>query len=207
MLQESKRRALGSSSRHCAMQYTFHDMQPHARDDIRLRKASPKDATLLSRLAATLFAQTFAESNTPQDMATYLDQTFRVELQEAELADPACVTWLAEDARGNAVGYAMLWQGSRIESVQAKHPAEIQRIYADRSMHGRGVGAALMRACVDQARAWGCDVLWLAVWEKNARAIAFYEKMGFRRVGATTFQLGSDRQRDDVMARTLTDEA
>jgi ribosomal protein S18 acetylase RimI-like enzyme len=60
-----------------------------------------------------------------------------------------------------------------------------------------------MRACVEQARAWHCDVLWLGVWEHNPRAIAFYEKQGFRKVGRHTFMVGSDVQYDDVMARPL----
>jgi ribosomal protein S18 acetylase RimI-like enzyme len=60
-----------------------------------------------------------------------------------------------------------------------------------------------MSACVDQARAWGCDVLWLAVWERNPRAIAFYEKSGFDQVGRTTFKLGNDLQFDHVMAKPL----
>jgi ribosomal protein S18 acetylase RimI-like enzyme len=60
-----------------------------------------------------------------------------------------------------------------------------------------------MDTCIAQARAWECDVIWLAVWEKNPRAIAFYEKKGFRKVGRQTFQLGSDIQHDHVMARNL----
>jgi diamine N-acetyltransferase len=60
-----------------------------------------------------------------------------------------------------------------------------------------------MKACVEQARAWGCDALWLAVWERNPRAIAFYEKSGFRKVGRQTFLLGHDVQHDDVMEQSL----
>lgn len=46
-------------------------------------------------------------------------------------------------------------------------------------------------------------MLWLAVWEKNPRAIAFYEKNGFRAVGDQPFQVGSDTQRDIVMVRDI----
>ena len=47
------------------------------------------------------------------------------------------------------------------------------------------------------------DLIWLGVWEQNPRAIAFYTKWGFVEVGAQTFRLGSDLQRDLVMAREL----
>jgi ribosomal protein S18 acetylase RimI-like enzyme len=48
-------------------------------------------------------------------------------------------------------------------------------------------------------------VVWLGVWERNPKAIAFYKKFGFREVGAHVFPLGSDPQRDVVMARPVVD--
>jgi ribosomal protein S18 acetylase RimI-like enzyme len=39
------------------------------------------------------------------------------------------------------------------------------------------------------------------VWENNLRAVRFYEKNGFRDVGAHVFVLGSDVQTDRVMWR------
>jgi ribosomal protein S18 acetylase RimI-like enzyme len=43
--------------------------------------------------------------------------------------------------------------------------------------------------------------VWLDVWERNTRAIEFYEKQGFTIVGEQDFVLGSDVQRDLLMAR------
>ena len=60
-----------------------------------------------------------------------------------------------------------------------------------------------MRACFERATALGCDVIWLGVWERNPRAIAFYEKMGFATVGGHSFMLGRDLQHDLVMSRAL----
>jgi ribosomal protein S18 acetylase RimI-like enzyme len=52
----------------------------------------------------------------------------------------------------------------------------------------------------------GAGAVWLGVWERNARAIAFYRKCGFADVGSQTFELGSDRQQDRVMWRRVRDE-
>jgi ribosomal protein S18 acetylase RimI-like enzyme len=41
--------------------------------------------------------------------------------------------------------------------------------------------------------------LWLGVWERNARAIAFYKKIGFVDVGSHDFYVGADRQTDRVL--------
>ena len=168
-----------------------------------IRCATVRDAPVLAEFAARLFEDTFGPDNDPADMRAYLAGAFSTERQAAELADSSRVAFIAENDEGEPIGYALLRRGSRTEGVVSERPAEIQRIYAVRGWHGRGLGSTLMAACVEQARAWGCDVLWLAVWERNPRAIAFYEKSGFSKVGRTTFKLGNDMQFDDVMARSL----
>jgi hypothetical protein len=42
-------------------------------------------------------------------------------------------------------------------------------------------------------------VLWLAVNEKNARAIAFYAHQGYAKVGTTYFALGEGRHENHVL--------
>jgi len=172
-------------------------------DKPRLRRARAGDAKLLAEIAARLFEDTFGPDNDPDDMRAYLAGAFSAEKQLAELADKDRAVWIALDPSGRPIGYASLRRGTRTNGIVAERPAEVQRIYADRSWHGRGTGGALMSACMKQARAWGCDVIWLAVWERNPRAIAFYEKTGFRKVGRQTFVLGRDLQYDDVMAQSL----
>ena len=58
-----------------------------------------------------------------------------------------------------------------------------------------------MEACLASARADGSDLVWLGVWEQNARALAFYAKWGFREIGKKHFTVGSDVQDDLVLAR------
>jgi len=65
------------------------------------------------------------------------------------------------------------------------------------------VGAALMRASLDAARLSGHRTLWLGVWERNTRAISFYEQWQFATVGEHKFRLGSDNQTDLIMARPV----
>ena len=76
----------------------------------------------------------------------------------------------------------------------------------DASGHGKGVAQRLMNECLTSARDMGARYIWLGVWERNPRAIAFYRKAGFQEIGEQYFQLGSDRQRDIVMGRPLAAE-
>lgn len=61
-----------------------------------------------------------------------------------------------------------------------------------------------MEAALAALRDRGSDAVWLGVWERNPRAIAFYGKYGFHEVGSHVFTVGTDPQRDLLMLRRLT---
>jgi ribosomal protein S18 acetylase RimI-like enzyme len=169
---------------------------------LTIRRGTPADANLLSEVGARTFSDTFAADNTPEDLAAYLATSFNVAQQMAELEDPASTFLIAEVDR-SAVGYAMLHVGEPEQGVEGANPIELVRLYVLREWLGRGIGEQLMRACIDEAQQTGHETLWLGVWERNARAQAFYRKWNFRAVGEHVFQLGADRQRDILMERSL----
>jgi GNAT superfamily N-acetyltransferase len=172
-------------------------------DGFEIRTASVDDAGTLAELGARLFEQAFGAMNTPEDMRDYVASAFSTDIQTTELADSGRATFLAVDPAGEPIGYAMVRRNRTSDGVAGVAPVELQRIYVDLPWHGRGVGDALMSRCVEQARAWGCDAFWLGVWQKNPRAIAFYQRSGFTTVGVATFRVGRDVQHDFVMARPL----
>ena len=140
-------------------------------------------------------------------MARYLAEAFTPDRQAAEITDPAGTVLLAERSgtSGDAelVGYVHLVSGPAPAAVQGPAPLELKRLYVARAWHGQGVAQALMDAALDAARARGAQTMWLGVWERNPRAVAFYRKYGFTRVGEQTFVLGADAQTDRVLARSL----
>lgn len=98
---------------------------------------------------------------------------------------------------------SQLRTGTTNPSVTESDPVELQRLYVDRRAIGHGVGGTLMQASLDAVRSAGHGTIWLGVWERNARAISFYERWQFKTVGDHEFQLGSDHQTDMIMARPV----
>jgi len=172
---------------------------------IRIRTATLQDNELLASLGAQTFRLTFAPDNTAEDMAAYLASAFGPRQQAAELADSG-TTFLIAESRHETVGYARLRLGPAPECISGEHPIEIARLYAVTPWIGRGVGAGLMRVCLEHARERGADVVWLDVWERNLRAIAFYRRWGFNQVGTQAFVLGNDTQNDLLMERRVTSD-
>ena len=174
---------------------------------IIIRGAEPWDAAALSRLGAQTFRDTFESSNTAEDMAQYLANNFNRELQAAEIADRSAIVLFAEERTdagvASLVGYAQLVSGETPACVRGPVPMELKRFYVDRAWHGKGVAQAVMDRVLEAARSRGAQTLWLGVWERNPRAVAFYGKYGFARVGEHTFVLGTDVQIDWLFARPL----
>lgn len=167
--------------------------------EVRIRLASAADAAVLAELAARLFRQTYEQAVPSSDLDAFLAASFSPPQVRAELTDPETRTLLVEH-EGQAIGYAQL----RHRPLTAEAPlpvgeAELARLYLDRPWHGRGVADLVLARVADLATELGAGSIWLGVWEHNGRAVAFYEKHGFRQVGTKEFRLAGELHHDRVM--------
>jgi ribosomal protein S18 acetylase RimI-like enzyme len=169
---------------------------------IFVRTASSGDVIDIAELGARTFLTSFAADNRPEDVETYVADSFNRETIAREIADPNSVFFLVvlDDI---IIGYTKLRKGITLECVDGPNPIELERIYVDADHQGIGAGKMLMRAATDYAREEGYQAIWLGVWEKNAGARRFYERAGFVLVGSKYFMVGNDRQNDVVMSRIL----
>lgn len=167
-----------------------------------IRRGTIDDAAALAAFAARTFVETFGDQNNPDDLEAYLATAYGDEQQAAELTDPDVATVLAVE--GDAiVGYAQVRRKHVPACVTHDHPVEVHRFYVDRPAQGTGLAAKLMDEARRAARELGGRHLWLGVWERNARGIAFYRKVGFTDIGSHHFYVGSDRQTDRVLITPL----
>jgi ribosomal protein S18 acetylase RimI-like enzyme len=169
---------------------------------LNIRRGTPADAAALASFAARTFAEAFGAQNSPDDLRAHQAETYGAEIQGRELASPDFITLLAE-RDGELVGYTQLRRGKVPPCVTHDSPIEILRFYVDKPAQGTGAAQQLMRAAFDAARESGARHVWLGVWEKNPRAIAFYMKAGFVDVGSQVYVVGTDEQHDRVMVAGL----
>jgi diamine N-acetyltransferase len=178
---------------HVQIQSEVHRRQSAAGTGLTIRRAVSGDAAALAAFGARTFEETFGSANRPEDMAAFLTRTYGEEIQRREIENAEVVTLLGE-VDAVLAAFAQLKLGSAIE---------IARFYVDRPFQGTGVAQALMREVLETSRARGAESIWLGVWERNERAIAFYAKCGFRDTGSHPFLLGGDLQTDRVMVRSF----
>jgi diamine N-acetyltransferase len=170
--------------------------------NIEVRNASYPDARLLSVLAATTFYEAYFEQDAPHDLATYIGESFDLDVIKSQLNDPDS-TFLIVFLDEKAVGYARLIAGSRHPSIATNRTIELKRIYILERVWRKGVGEKLLEHCMAIARQFGNDSIWLGVWERNERARRFYEKQGFVKTGTLEFPYGDSVGINDVMEKML----
>jgi GNAT superfamily N-acetyltransferase len=174
-----------------------------AASEVLIRRGVSSDAGALAAFAARVFAEAYGDDTGAHDLQAHLDATYRPDLQARELVDPAVITLLALQ-EGCMVAYAQVRRNPRApDCVTVSDAVELQRFYAERAVHGTGLATRLLRSALDAARELGGRHAWLGVWERNARALAFYRKTGFVAVGSTHYVVGSDRQTDRVLLASL----
>jgi putrescine importer len=171
-------------------------------DDVRIRLGVPADAPILAAFAARTFEETFGADNRPEDLRAHLASSFGVDQQTRELLDPNEATLLVHQGE-TLLGFAQVRPNRPPAGISLDRPVELHRFYIDRAAHGKGIAQRLMGAVHETARRFSAQHLWLSVWERNPRAIAFYMKSGFADAGSTDFFVGSDRQTDRIFVSTV----
>ena len=78
-------------------------------------------------------------------------------------------------------------EADRVVGYAAAHPedGELYQLFVDPDYGGRGVGRMLLSAAHDALRAAGCEEAFLFTEERNERALAFYERAGYRPDGSS----------------------
>lgn len=161
-------------------------------EDAKIRFADAADANIIAALAGTTAYETYFETDEPEDLAKYIADFFNPQAVKIELEDEGSTFFLVE-VNGKAVGYAKLREGQPAECVKGENIIELHRLYILEKLIRYGIGGLLMQKCLDEAKSRGFDALWLSVFNLNARAIAFYERLGFARAGETGFYYGEKR--------------
>lgn len=168
--------------------------------NFNIRNAEPSDLNALRDLGVSSFASAYSRFNTPENMHTYLSENFSEERLLSEINAGEILVGLQNN---RLVAYAKLVIPDS-SKIPENNPLEIARLYTDPHLIGQGIGASMISAIAEEAFKRDCDSICLDVWQKNYRAINFYQREGFRICGLTQFRLGDDVQDDFVMIRRLT---
>ena len=165
---------------------------------VEIRIANRKDIPSLVEMARTSFLEAFTAQNKPENVKVYLEEAFTEEQFLEEMEEPSSTFYIAH-VEDKLVAYTKLNLIPAQTDVNDPESLEVARLYVLEEFHGLGIGTILMEFAIRFAKQNGKKYLWLGVWEKNQKALLFYENKGFRRFGQHPFPFGDEVQTDYLM--------
>lgn len=166
-----------------------------------IRGARPGDHAQLLELARQTWKDAFGHSMSESDVTAHLENELSDEWLEVALKED--VFLLAEGGQ-RLVGYVQI--GAMTGGTPNCDPAttwEIVSQYVLQEYQNRGLGTSLLRAALEHPSVAGAWHFSLDVWDQNAGAIRFYERHGFKIVGARAFEVASGAETDPDLIMLL----
>ncbi len=172
--------------------------------EITIRRILLRDAAALAEISRQTFYDTFTGTCTEEDMQSFLEQYFNLAQVQTELTNADDYYFFAE-ADGRPVAYIRFMEDyNNWELVKKWKALELKRLYVIQQYHGKGIAQQLMDFFILFAQQNKYQVIWLGVWEHNARAQKFYEKYGFADSGHRhDFPIGDTAQTDKWLWKFL----
>lgn len=175
-------------------------------NDILITRVTRTDIITLQNLSKKTFYEAFSWGNTPENMQSFLDAAFSVEKLESEIADSYAAFYFATFNK-IPIGYLKVNCGDAQTELKDARALEIERIYVLSAFQSKKVGQMLFDKACAIAQESKVNYMWLGVWEKNPRAIRFYERIGFVAFDKHIFKVGNDEQTDILMKLELREKS
>lgn len=171
-------------------------------ENIQIVQVSSEELEILHHFSWQTFDETFSEFNSIENMQKFRRDNFSLHQITSEFYNKDSQFYFAKENEV-VIGYLKLNFGSAQTELRESTGMEIERIYVLKKYHGKSVGKILFKKAQDIAQALKLDYLWLGVWEKNEKAIRFYEKNGLTIFDQHFFMVGDDEQTDLMMKVNL----
>ena len=153
-----------------------------------VRRTDRRDAAALSALAVRTYSAAFGHSFGAADLAAHLQRHLSESCFERFI--DADVVLLAE-MEERAVGFVQFGIVHMMVDGASEQDRELRRLYVDPDVQRRGIGRSLMDAAFTHPQLRAAPNVYLDVWEHNHGARRFYERYGFRVIGARRFAVES----------------
>ncbi|WP_291844179.1 N-acetyltransferase [Bradyrhizobium sp.] len=163
-----------------------------------IRKAEEGDAAGLVAVSIEVWLNTYVREGVSPVFADYVLSEFTAQKFRSAIGDPDWAIFVSQNRVG-IDGFVTVCSTST-PKLAGCSPLEITTLYVQPRHQSSGRGAALLRRALDHCRTGtGAGSAWLTVEAANSRAIDFYLRHGFRKIGTTPFVIADQAYENFVM--------
>jgi len=169
--------------------------------EISYGKAKLSDALRISILLKTVYIQTYAVDGITFEFANFITKRFSTKLIETIITENPSRLIIAYQ-NGNPIGVAEIIYDSTCP-IRKIPVSELSKLYVLERFYGKGIGFGLMMKVEKEVFKNGYKEFNLEVYINNERAIAFYERQGYRKIGNIDFPMEFNTYENFVMNKQL----
>ncbi len=144
--------------------------------------AIKEDASDIRLFCQSVWVQTYALDGLLKSFTEFLDEQFSIDKLHREIEQQQIL--LARTPENGIAAIAIFNKASK----------EVETFYVLSHFQNQGLGKRMMQALIGQ----GMPDMWLTCWEHNTKAIVFYERLGFKPVSETFFELNEQHHRNII---------
>lgn len=165
-------------------------MTSHTDTGFQIRNADKTDVHVISLLAHAIWPDTYSNILTEPQLnymlnLFYSEDSLRKQMEEGN-------HFLLALSNAETVGFASYSHGSKVGVYK------VHKLYVHPMLHGHGFGRKLLDRIIKDITPMGAKTLQLNVNRHN-RAINFYEKYGFKKVGEEDIAIGEGYFMNDIV--------
>lgn len=156
-------------------------MSTHTDTGFVIRRADETDVHVISTLAHAIWPETYGSIISEAQLKYMLKMMYSEASLRKQMEDGH--RFLLALMNAETVGFASYSHGNKTGVYK------IHKLYVHPMLHGKGFGKKLLDKIIHDVKPAGANKLQLNVNRHN-RAISFYEKYGFRKVGEEDIAIG-----------------
>lgn len=171
-------------------------------NNISVRQASAADVDIIVSLGRKTFVETYGDNNKKETVAAYVDEMFnheRIKKEVNTFGERFFITYVGE----LPVGFTKLSENKQPKGLNGKKKIQVERIYVLKEFQGFKIGKELIEKVMQVAREESYKIVWLSVWQKNNKAVQFYQKAGFVIYDTDEFEFGEEVHEDFLMKKEI----
>lgn len=165
------------------------------------KKPKLEDAIRISVLLKTVYIEVYGTEGITFEFANFIEKRFSktyIEKTIKENPDQLLIAYF----KNNPIGAAEIFHKSKCPIRKVSTP-ELSKLYVLKRFHGKGIGFGLMTEVEKNLQAKGYQELNLEVYIGNKRAISFYERQGYQKIGNVDFPMEENTYKNWVMNKQL----
>ncbi len=169
--------------------------------EILYGKAKLSEALQISILMKTVNIQAYATDGIRLEMANYINERFSEKyVEEAIINNPNRL--MVAYINKNPIGVAEIIYDTFCPIRNIKIP-ELSKLYVLERFYGQGIGYRLLKEVENELLETGFNQLYLEVFTENPKAISFYERQLYQKIGEVDFPMQDNTYKNWVMTKTL----